>query len=85
MNTKSKKLTSKAGLTIPKDMRFDAGFTGGMAVDLERTNEGILIKQHLPTCRFCGSVESVGKVKGMEICAKCALEIKKEVEAKYAG
>ncbi len=83
--TKSKKLTSKSAVTIPKDLRFEAGFTGGMAVDIEPVKGGILIKPHLPTCRFCGSIESVDTLKGMEVCAKCAIELKKEVEQKYAG
>lgn len=84
MNTKSKKLTSKAGLTIPKDMRFDAGFTPGMAIDLIPTTDGILVKPHVPTCRFCGSIESIGTVKDMDVCAKCAKELVQEVNDKYA-
>ena len=40
METKHKKLTSKDGLTIPKDIRLAAGFAGGMAVDIEKTADG---------------------------------------------
>lgn len=81
---KSKKLTSKAALTIPKDLRTEAGFIGGMAVDIEPTKDGILVRKHLPTCRFCGSVENVKVLKGMEICKTCADEMFKEAQEKYA-
>ena len=59
METKHKKLTSKAGLTIPKDIRLAAGFAGGMAVDIEKTADGIMIRKHRPTCCYCGSVDNV--------------------------
>lgn len=82
---KSKKLSSKAAITIPKDIRLDAGFVGGMAVDIEKTPDGILIKPHRPTCRFCGSIESVQTIMGMEMCSECAAKLLKEVSEKYAG
>lgn len=53
METKHKKLTSKAGLTIPKDIRLAAGFAGGMVVDIEKTADGIMIRKHRPTCCYC--------------------------------
>ena len=64
METKHKKLTSKAGLTIPKDIRLAAGFAGGMAVDIEKTADGIMIRKHRPTCCYCGSVDIVRSFKG---------------------
>lgn len=83
METKYKKLTSKAGLTIPKDIRLAAGFTGGMAVDIEETAEGIMIRKHRPTCCYCGSVENVRCIKGRDTCKKCADEIVEEVKKAY--
>lgn len=83
MEMKHKKLTSKAGLTIPKDIRLAAGFTGGMAVDIEETSDGILIRKHRPTCCYCGSVENVKSIKGRDTCRKCAEEIIGEVKAVY--
>lgn len=85
MNIKQKKLSTKAALTIPKDLRAEAGFIGGMAVDLIPKEDGILVRKHLPTCRFCGFVQEVKTVKGMEVCSTCANEIKQEVTDKYAG
>ncbi len=80
---KQKKLSAKSALTIPKDLRLSAGFHGGIAVDLVETDEGILIRKHIPVCRYCGSAENVHEIKGDEVCAKCAAEIAQEV-SKYA-
>lgn len=83
MDVKYKKLTSKAGVTIPKDMRLSAGLTGGMAVDLTETADGILISKHKPTCCYCGSIENVKSIKGRDTCRKCAAEIVEEVKQSY--
>lgn len=83
MEVKHKRLTSKSGLTIPKDIRMAAGFTGGMAVDIEETTDGILIRKHRPTCCYCGAVEAVKSIKGRDTCRRCAEEIFKEVKAVY--
>lgn len=48
----SKRMTSKSGITIPKHLRHEIGFVPGMAVDLETVAGGVLVKKHLPTCRF---------------------------------
>lgn len=79
----SKRLTSKSGITIPKQLRIDTGFTPGMAVDIETDSEGIRIKPHVPTCRICGSIENVKRVSGMDICFDCATALKKELSEKY--
>ena len=81
---RSKKTTSKGALTIPKDLRAVTGITEGTAIDIEKVEGGILIRQHVPACRFCGSIESVGTIKGDPVCAKCAAEIHEEVHTKYA-
>lgn len=74
--TKHKKLTSKCGVTIPKDVRANYGLIGGQAVDLVETNDGILLRKHLPTCFCCGSIEKVKVFKGFEICENCSIELK---------
>ena len=85
METKHKKLTSKAGLTIPKDIRLAAGFAGGMAVDIEKTADGIMIRKHRPTCSYCGSVDNVRSIKGRDTCRNCAEEIIEEVKTAYGS
>lgn len=79
MNTKHKKLSKASGITIPKDMRLSAGFFPGIAVDLTETEEGILIRKHIPVCRFCGSPEKVVRFHDEEICAECAAALSEEV------
>lgn len=78
--TVSKRLTSKSGLTIPKQVRGEAGFMPGMAVDIETVEDGVLIRKRVPTCRFCGGVHGVVNVRGMEMCGECAAAIRKELE-----
>ncbi|WP_124100905.1 AbrB/MazE/SpoVT family DNA-binding domain-containing protein [Ruminococcus sp. Marseille-P6503] len=85
MMIKHKKLTSKAAVTIPKDLRLSAGFGGGMAVDLIERDDGILIRKHVPVCRYCGSVEDVLKIRQDEICCSCAAAIAAEISQKLAG
>ena len=52
----SKKLTSKAGITIPKALRADMGWQPNMAVDLIPQEDGSLtIRPHIDLCRFCGA------------------------------
>ncbi|MCM1525516.1 MAG: AbrB/MazE/SpoVT family DNA-binding domain-containing protein, partial [Ruminococcus sp.] len=76
---KSKKLTKNRSLTIPKDIAAAAGIIGGTAVDLTSSAGGIIITKHVPACVYCGSAESVKVLRGTEICAKCAEEIRKEL------
>ena len=81
---KYKKLSKVRGVTVPKDLAENLGMFAGAAVDLVETSDGILLRKHVPTCVFCGSVESVDTVKGKEICAKCAREMREEINSKYA-
>ena len=72
----SKKLTSSAGLTIPKDLRLRLGWKPGMSVDIDPTSDGaLLIRAHSPRCRFCGAYEHVHKYKDITICTECAKEM----------
>lgn len=81
---KYKKLSKARGVTVPKDLAANLGMFAGAAVDLVEVKGGILLRKHVPTCVFCGSVESVDTVKGREICAKCAREMREEINSKYA-
>lgn len=80
---KHKKLSKSRGVTIPKDLAAAKGFYAGNGVDLVEVEDGILLRNHVPVCRFCGSIESVAKVKGEEICAKCAAELRTELAEKF--
>lgn len=84
MKLRSKKLSGSGQITIPKDLRFATGIRCNTAVDIEQVEGGILIRQHTKACRFCGSTESVGTIKGEPVCPKCAKEIYREVEEQYA-
>ena len=77
----SKRLTSKSGITIPKSVRTEAGFVPGMAVDIQSTADGgILIRKHTPSCRFCGGIQQVACVFGIEICKECARKLDEELK-----
>lgn len=80
---KHKKLTSKNGITIPKDLREDVGFYPGMAVDVESNNGEIVIRKHVPICKFCGDIDNVKTVMGIDICKSCATKLRQEVNSKY--
>jgi len=81
MTTVSKKLTSKAGVTIPKAMRLHLGWDGGMAIDLQITSDGaLLIKPHVDLCRFCGTHEDVLKHMGVCMCKNCVNEFKEVID-----
>lgn len=78
--TTSKRLTSKSGVTIPKDMRISLGWEPGMSVDLDTTEDGtLLIRPHINLCRFCGSIENVHKYKDVCVCASCSNEMKEVI------
>ncbi|MGN1137108.1 MAG: AbrB/MazE/SpoVT family DNA-binding domain-containing protein [Oscillospiraceae bacterium] len=81
---KYKKVSKARSITVPKDLAEDYGIFAGAAVDLVLQTDGILVRKHLPTCAICGSIESVDTVRGKEICAKCAREIREEINSKYA-
>ncbi len=81
---KYKKLSMARSVTVPKDIAANAGMFAGSAVDLVETAEGILLRNHVPTCVLCGSVEAVNTIKGKEVCAKCACEMREEINSKYA-
>ncbi|MBQ3566031.1 MAG: AbrB/MazE/SpoVT family DNA-binding domain-containing protein [Oscillospiraceae bacterium] len=76
----SKKLTSKAGITIPKSVRADLGWQPGMAVDLIPQDDGSLtIRPHINLCRFCGTHENVHKYKDVCVCNTCGDKMKEAI------
>lgn len=76
----SKKLTSKAGITIPKSMRANLGWQPSMAVDLLEQEDGsLLIRPHVDLCRFCGTHKNVRKYKDVCVCKECAEKMKEAV------
>lgn len=75
----NKKISKNGSITLPKQLRTEAGIFAGNAVDIEMTNEGIKIKKHVPTCHFCGNTENVKNVIGIDICRDCAAKIHKAV------
>ena len=72
--TVSKRVGQRGGVTIPQQLRHEAGILPGAPVDIEASDDGIVIRKHVPTCSLCGSVEHVIKFKGLEICGLCAAE-----------
>lgn len=71
-----RRLSKKSGLTIPKDIRAEAGLLPGMAVDIEVDDQNqVIIRKHTESCRFCGSLDGVKLVMGMEICQDCAANV----------
>lgn len=80
MKTKHKKMSRAGGITVPKEMRTQTGLFPGTAVDITVTDNGILIGRHVPTCRFCGSIERVVSYRGSEVCSACIGELRKKVD-----
>ena len=79
---RSKKLSKSGAIVIPKEMRVDMGLHPGTGIDLTQDKDAIIIKPHVPICRFCGSVENVTSVLEIEICADCAAKIYEAVVTK---
>ena len=71
----TKKITGAGAVTIPKELRAELGIPIGTVVDIDTDGEYIMIRKHIPICRFCGGTESVTSVFGIEICRKCAKKI----------
>ena len=80
--TISKKLGSKGAVTVPQQLRHIAGIQPGAPIDIEDTSDGLIIRKHIPSCCFCGGVESVATVEDIEICAKCAKRLSTEAAGK---
>lgn len=78
---RSKRLTSKCGITIPKDIRAQVGWWPGMGVDIEEGGDhSVIIRPHVPVCRFCGAVDHVIEVSGISVCRDCATVLREELD-----
>ena len=78
---KSKRLTSKRGITLPKDFCEYVGLQPGEAVDLtvdDKTGD-VHIRKHVPVCRFCGNRTDAVIYNGIDICPECAAVMAKAV------
>lgn len=71
----TKKITGAGGVTIPRELRAELGIPVGTVVDIDTDGEYIMIRKHIPLCRFCRETENVTSVFGIEICSKCAKKI----------
>ena len=78
---KSKRLTSKRGITLPKELFEYVVMQPGEAVDLIVDNQTgeINIRKHVPVCRFCGNRTDAVNYRGVDICAECAEAMSKAV------
>ena len=72
---KQKKLTSKAGITIPKDYREKVGLLPGQAVDISVEGTTIMIRRHAQTCYLCGSPVNVIQYLDKDFCRECIHEM----------
>ena len=75
----SKKINKNGSITLPKQVRSEVGIFAGNSVDIEMSDDGIRIRKHISTCRFCGSTENVKSAMGIDICPDCAARIHKSV------
>lgn len=77
---KHKKLTSKRGVSLTKDICAFVGLDGGDPVDIVAEDNGtVIIKKHTPKCRFCGDNRGAVSVMGIDVCPSCAERLAKEV------
>lgn len=76
-----KKINKNGSITIPKEMRADAGLFPDNGVSVETDSDGtITIKPCVDCCRFCGSPEDVLTVNKIKICKNCATQILAKVD-----
>ena len=77
----SKRICKNGALTLPKQVRAEAGLFPGNAVDIEtRTDGSITISPSAPCCRFCGSLEHLITADNVVICKNCATKILTKVD-----
>ena len=75
------KILKNGSITLPKQIRDEAGLFPGNAVDIETSTDGtVTIKPSAPCCRFCGTVENVIIADNVIICRKCAEKLLAKVD-----
>lgn len=76
-----KRINKNGTITIPKNVRTQAGLFAGRGVEMCNNPDGsITIRPSAPCCRFCGSPEKVIIVDEIKICMKCARKVLSEVD-----
>lgn len=80
MKLKHKKITKSCGVTIPKDIRHEAGLLPGMAVDVVTTGNGVTIQKHVPACHICGNAEGVVSYMDFDLCTACLAVFNEEAQ-----
>lgn len=79
--TTSKRICKNGSITLPKQVRAEAGLFPGNAVDISTAADGsVTLRPSAPCCRFCGSVENVIKADNVIICRKCAEKLLAKVD-----
>ena len=77
---RSKRLSSKRAITLPKALCNHVGFDAGETIDITANDDGsVTIRKHVPVCRFCGDRLAAKTFKGVDVCPGCADELRKEV------
>lgn len=71
----SKKIAKSGAVTLPRQIRQETGILPGVPVDVETDENGIHIRKHTRSCRFCGTVDDVAEACGIEVCRGCAAKI----------
>lgn len=77
-----KKIAKSGSLTFPRQIRQETGLLPGVPVDIVADKDGVYITKHVPACMFCGAVECVNEVMGIEICQDCAGKIMEVCECR---
>lgn len=77
----SKRICKNGALTLPKQVRAEAGLFPGNAVEIETFTDGsVVIKPSTPCCHFCGSPEHLITADNVVICKTCATKILAKVD-----
>jgi transcriptional pleiotropic regulator of transition state genes len=76
-----KKINKNGSITIPKEIRAEAGLFAGNGVEVQTNDDGsITIKPSAPCCHFCGSPDKVITVQNIKICTECATKVLAKVD-----
>ena len=65
--TVSKRVAKSGAVTLPRQLRQETGILPGVPVDIEADEDGVHIRKHVPTCHFCGTVDDVKTVCGIDV------------------
>ena len=83
---KYKKITSKRGVNLNKDICAYVDLKAGDPIDVTAQDDGtVLIRKHMPQCRFCGDRKESVTVMGIDVCPNCAEKLCAEVIKKAGG